>query len=90
MSELRDAIECSAINAEIEIAVLEGQEYDAAIVGQDMETLALVYSYDKINEVHEAMGMSPDEAREFTDYNTIRAIPYMPGVKPIVVRELIY
>ena len=63
-------------------------DYDSAIIGTtenaDSEEV-LVYKYELLVEVHVGMGMSYDEAVEYTDYNTIRAIEYMGKTKPIVV-----
>ena len=32
-------------------------------------------------------GMTHEEASEFVDYNTVRAIPYMGAQKPVLVYE---
>ena len=64
-------------------------DYDSAIIGiaeVDSEEV-MVYKYELLVEVHVGMGMSYDEAVEWTDYNTIRAIPYMGKTKPVVVRD---
>ena len=65
-------------------------DYDSAIIGitenADSEDV-LVYKYELLIEVCVGMGMSWEEAVEYTDYNTIRAIPYMGKTKPVVVRD---
>lgn len=33
-------------------------------------------------------GMGEEEAMEFIDYNTVRAIPYCHGIKPIILYGL--
>ena len=46
----------------------------------------LVYDYEKIIEMFMARdGMSYEEAQEFTDYNTVRALAYMGERKPVLV-----
>ena len=69
--------------------VLEGDEFDAAILGVtengDGEEV-LVYGYEKLVEVvYDPQTTTYEEAVEFIDFNTIRAIAYMGNRKPIVV-----
>lgn len=46
----------------------------------------LIYDYEKICEVlMERDGMDYEEAMEFTDYNTVRALPYMGPLRPYVI-----
>ena len=49
----------------------------------------LAYDYEKIIEMFvDRDGMSYEEAQEFVDYNTVRAIPYMGERKPVLVYPL--
>ena len=67
--------------------VLENPSYLNAIIGITDEG-ALCYSYEKMIEcLIEEDKMEQEDATEFIDYNTIRALPYASsmGVRPIVV-----
>ena len=73
--------------------LLEGEDFDESIVGFTDEG-HLIYSYDSMVEnlakAYTKEGEDEDkaynEALEFIDYNTIRAIPYMKnqGKEPII------
>ncbi len=67
--------------------VFENPSYLKAIIGISDEG-ALCYSYEKMIEcLMEDDKMEYEEAMEFIDYNTIRALPYTSsvGVRPIIV-----
>ena len=67
--------------------VLENPSYLNAIIGITDEG-ALCYSYEKmIDCLMEEDKMEQEDAMEFINYNTIRALPYASsmGVRPIVV-----
>lgn len=71
-----------------EAIVFENPDYDAAIIGMSHDD-RVVYSFEKMVEcLMEEDGMEYEEAVEFIEYNTIRALPYMPN-GPIVVTQLI-
>ncbi|MBO7205689.1 MAG: hypothetical protein J6V08_04650 [Candidatus Methanomethylophilaceae archaeon] len=66
--------------------ILEGEEYDQAIVGISTDG-KLVYDYDElVNVLME--DMTPEEAMDYLDYNTLRAIPYMGDKAPIIMRRI--
>lgn len=66
--------------------VLEGEEYDRAIVGVSTDG-RLVYDYDElVNVLME--DMTSEEAMDYLDYNTLRAIPYMGDKAPIIMRRI--
>lgn len=68
--------------------VFENPDYDSAIIGMSHDN-RVVYSFDKMVEcLMEEDGMEYEEAVEFIEYNTIRALPYWPN-GPIVVTSLI-
>ena len=72
--------------------VLENPSYLNAIIGITDEG-ALCYSYEKmIGCLMEEDKMSQEDATEFIDYNTIRALPYASsmGVRPIVVYDTFF
>ena len=67
--------------------VIEKPSYLNAIIGITDEG-ALCYSYEKMIEcLMEEDKMEQEDAMEFINYNTIRALPYASsmGVRPIVV-----
>lgn len=67
--------------------VFENPSYLKAIIGISDDG-ALCYSYEKMVEcLMEEDKMEQEDAMEFIDYNTIRALPYASsmGVRPIVV-----
>ena len=67
--------------------VLENPDYDSAIIGVS-ESGRVIYDYDKMVEwLMETDGMSQEDAVEFIDYNTVRALPYTSsyGNRPIIV-----
>lgn len=58
------------------------------IIGIDVDG-HVVYSYEKCCQaLMENDKMTDEEAREWIDYNTIRAIPYMGENKPIMVYDV--
>lgn len=68
--------------------VLESPDYLSAIVGISEEG-RLIYSYDKMVEhLMTAENMDAEEAMEFIDYNTIRALPYAGEMAPIVLYDI--
>ena len=68
--------------------VLENPDYISAVSGIN-ENGRLVYSYERmIEDLMIKERMSFEDAVEFIDYNTIRAIPYMGEKAPIIIFEL--
>lgn len=68
--------------------VFDNPEYDDAIIGVTEEG-NVVYDYDKMIDIlAERDEMSRLEAAEFIDFNTVRAIPYAPDPKPIIMYHL--
>lgn len=71
--------------------------YDEAIIFQSPDFAAAfagvsdcgraVYSHSMMIACLVAEGMTADEAAEFIDYNTLRALPYMGPNAPIVVYD---
>lgn len=65
--------------------VFENPDYDSAIVGYDSVENRIVYDYEKmVDHLMDNDGMTYEEAVEFIEYNTIRAIPYAGSKGPIV------
>lgn len=55
--------------------------FDDAIIGVDAysEPMRLVYSINDIVDCLMKEGMSNEEAIDYYEYNTARAVPYMPN-----------
>ena len=67
--------------------VFDGPDFDEAIVGVT-DGGQVVYDYDKMVHCLRAFhGMTEEEAIEFIEYNTLRAIPYIAN-GPIVMYRL--
>jgi hypothetical protein len=62
--------------------ILEG--LDKAVIGVDQNAERLVYSINDIVDCFVEQGMEPDDAIEFYEYNTARAVPYIENA-PILV-----
>ena len=73
-------------NAEYEdVAYLINYSYDDALIGVTEDGRA-VYDYNRMIEWLVATeGFTEEEAMEWIDYNTIRALPYMGENAPIIV-----
>ena len=67
--------------------VFENPDYDSAIVGITDDN-RVVYDYERMAQsLMDEDGMTYEEAIEFIDYNTMRALPYWYSRSPIVVTE---
>lgn len=72
---------------EIDAAILEPEGLDKAIVGISHDG-CLIYSYSLLVKAFmDTEGMSVDDAIEWIEYNTIRAIPYMGYNAPVIMYE---
>ena len=68
-----------------ESVVFENPDYVSAIIGVS-EDGRVIYDYNlMIESLMKSDNMTYDEASEFIDYNTIRALPYMGEKTPIVM-----
>ena len=76
-------------NAGYEDAVLfDGPDYDSAIIGVTDEG-QVVYDFCKmIAQLQKEDGISREEAIEFIEYNTMRALPYAGELAPIIMTRL--
>jgi len=69
--------------------IFDDHAYDKSIVGVTEDSGRLVYDYAKmIEEFAEDEGCSLEEAQEWVDYNTIRALPYMGDHSPILITDI--
>ena len=63
--------------------------YDTALIGVTEDNRA-VYDFEMMVEwLVETQGFTQEEAIEWIDYNTIRALPYMGYDAPIIMYRLI-
>lgn len=71
-----------------ESIVFDNPDYDSAIVGVTDEG-NVVYDFNKmVDHLMEHDGMERDEAVEFIEYNTVRALPYAGEGAPIIITML--
>lgn len=71
-----------------EAVIFNNPDYDAAIIGISSDN-RVIYDYDLMIEcLMLDEGMSMEEAMDFIDYNTIRALPYSGPDGPIVMSRL--
>ena len=65
--------------------IFDNMSYDGSIVGVTTDG-RVVYDYDQmIEELMEDEGWSYEDAAEWIDYNTIRALPYAGENAPIIM-----
>lgn len=63
-------------------------DLDEAIIGIDEESMRLIYSAKRcIHSLFFNSGMTMEEAKEYFEYNTVRAIDYMGEQRPILCRD---
>ena len=68
--------------------VFDSMSYDGSIVGVTTDD-RVVYDYDKmVEELMEDEGWSYEDATEWINYNTIRALPYLGENAPIIMYTL--
>ena len=68
--------------------ILDNSAFDNSIIGVTLDD-RLIYDYDKmIEELMEDDEMTFDEAMDWIDYNTIRALPYAGSMAPIIVQRV--
>ena len=72
---------------ETSIILFENPSYDDAFIGLTLDNRA-VYDYNKMIEcLMKEDDISYEEAIEFIDYNTIRALPYIGEKAPVVIQN---
>ena len=78
--------ECG-VEEEDQPLLLTDHSYDKSIIGFTSEEGRAVYSYESmVQEYMEDEHCSEEEAQEWVDYNTMRALPYGDkGHNPIVI-----
>lgn len=72
------------------IKYLTDYSYDDAVVGVTNDD-RVVYDFDLMIEwLMKKEGFTEEEAAEWIDYNTLRALPYMGEDAPLILYKLIY
>ena len=72
------------------VKYLTNYSYDDALIGVSEDGRA-IYNYELMIEwLMDKEGWTDNEAVEWIDYNTIRALPYMGSDAPIVMYPLAY
>lgn len=80
-SKLREQLPDDAV-------VFDNYAYDNSIIGVTTDGRT-VYSYEKmIEELATEEGLTREEARDWIEYNAIRALPYIDNA-PVIVEEII-
>lgn len=70
------------------VVILTDYSYDDALIGVTEDGRA-VYDFEKmVAWLMEAEGCAPDEAVEWIEYNTIRALAYMGPDAPVIMYPL--
>lgn len=67
--------------------VLENPDYAEAFIGVSDEDRAVYDHRLMVKFLMDKEGMTEDQALDFIDYNTIRALPYMGEHRPIIFLE---
>lgn len=74
---------------DISMSLLEPAHIDEAIVGISFETGQVIYDYDTVvRSFMKANKWTYEEAVEWVDYNTLRALPYEGDKAPIFIRSV--
>lgn len=71
-----------------DVVCLANYSYDDALIGISEDNRA-IYDYNKmIQWLVDTEGFTEEEAMEWIDYNTIRALPYAGSKAPIIMFPL--
>ncbi len=71
-----------------DVVILSNYSYDDALIGVTVDNRA-VYDYERMVEwLCHKENISQEEAIEWIDYNTIRALPYFGDAAPIIMYPL--
>lgn len=71
-----------------DVVILENYSYDDALIGVTEDGRA-VYDFDKmVSWLMETEGFTQDEAVEWIEYNTIRALPYAGPDAPVIMYSI--
>ena len=69
--------------------VFEHPDYDSAIIGYDANDSRVIYDFEKMVEhLMRVDDISYEDAVDFINYNTLRALPYAGSNGPIVLMSI--
>ena len=72
-----------------DILILKNYSYDDALIGITEDNRA-IYDFDKmVDWLIKTESLSQEEAIEWIEYNTIRALPYMGERAPVIMYPLL-
>lgn len=72
-----------------DILILKNYSYDDALIGITEDNRA-IYNFDKmVDWLIKTENLSQEEAIEWIEYNTIRALPYMGERAPVIMYPLL-
>lgn len=70
------------------VVVFEGFSYDSALVGVSTDNRGIYDYHLMIEWLMREEGFTEEEAVEWIDYNTIRALPYAGPYGPLIMTRL--
>lgn len=74
-----------AEDQEIEVKIFEDPSYKTAIIGISYDN-RVIYDYDlMIEDLMKEENLSYEDALDFLEYNTLRALSYMGSDAPIIL-----
>lgn len=68
--------------------VLDSPSFDSAIIGVTDEGRVVYDFWKMVAQMEKDDGISAEEAIEFIEYNTIRALPYAGVLAPIIMTRI--
>ncbi len=82
--KVRRAVAAYAEDNDVEVKILDNSAYDDSIIGVTPDG-RLIYSYDKmVVEYMNDNDCTMEDAVEWIEYNTVRALPYFGEGAPII------
>lgn len=76
------------LELEEDTIVFDNPNFDNSIIGITTDGKAVYDYYKMVAELMEDDKISEEEAIDFIDYNTIRAIPYAGEMAPVIIIPL--
>ena len=87
-TDTRSAEQVLLENGYEDVVIFQNFSYDDALIGVSEDGRA-IYDYDIMREwLVQTEGFTEEEAVEWIDYNTIRALPYIGPDAPIIMYRL--
>ena len=87
-TDIRSAEQVLLENGYEDVVIFQNFSYDDALIGVSEDGRA-IYDYDIMVEwLVQTEGFTEEEAVEWIDYNTLRALPYIGPNAPIIMYRL--